>query len=78
MRNGPLKKETSSRNETSGVPFLLKLPGQKAEAPYTKPFDTVVSRGIITSILDGRLTDPNGIPDSIEYLKSGSSKGEIG
>ena len=30
-----------------------------------KPFDTVVTREIIASILDGRLTDPNGLPDSI-------------
>jgi hypothetical protein len=68
------EEETASHNETSGVPFLLKLPGQRAEAPYSKPFDTVVTRGIITSILDGRLTNPNGIPDSIESSKSGLLK----
>lgn len=60
------EEEAASRTNTSGVPFLLKLPGQTSGAAYSKPFNTVVTRQIIADILGGRLTDPAKIPDWIE------------
>jgi hypothetical protein len=58
--------EAASHNSTSGIPFLLKLPGQTTGLSYARPFNTVVTRQIILSILGGRLTDPAQVPDSIE------------
>jgi len=48
------------------VPFLLKLPGQTSSLPYGKPFNTVITRQLITDILEKRLTDPSRISDSID------------
>ncbi len=63
--------EAASHNDTSGVPFLLKLPEQTSGLPYTKPFNTVITRQLITDILGKRLTDPNRISESIErYSKN--------
>jgi hypothetical protein len=45
---------------------LLRLPSQTSAATYTKPFNTVVTRQIITAILEGRLSDPAGVPIAIE------------
>jgi hypothetical protein len=53
------------RQDTSGVPFLLKLPGQTTGIVYGQPFNTIVTRELITSILRGELTDPNGLGDFI-------------
>ncbi len=51
------EEEAASHQDTSEVPFLLKLPGETAGVTYGKPFNTVVTRKLITSILEGRLTD---------------------
>jgi hypothetical protein len=61
--------EAASRGETMGVPFLLKLPGQKGGLGYDRRFDTVVSAWLITAILDGSLTDPNRIADTVVHLR---------
>jgi hypothetical protein len=53
------------RQDTSGVPFLLKLPGQATGIVYGQPFNTIVTRELITSILRGELTDPNALGDFI-------------
>jgi hypothetical protein len=58
--------EAASRQDTSAVPFLLKLPGQASGVVYDKPFNTVVTRRIITDILGGELTTPGLIPQLIE------------
>jgi hypothetical protein len=68
-RHGPewtAEEENASHRDTSGVPFLLRLPSQTSAATYTKPFNTVVTRQIITAILEGRLSDPAGVPIAIE------------
>jgi hypothetical protein len=62
------EEEAASRDDTSGIPFLLKLPGWTSGVTYIKPFDTVVTRQIITSILSWRLTDPAEVPDAITGL----------
>ena len=67
-RGGPewtAEEEAASHGNTSNVPFLLKLPGQTSGVKYTKPFNTVVTRKIITDILDRQLTDPARIADAI-------------
>jgi hypothetical protein len=58
--------EAASRQDTSAVPFLLKLPGQASGVVYDKPFNTVVTRRIITDILDGKLTTLGSIPQLID------------
>ena len=55
-----------SRVETSGVPFLLRLPSQKAEVPYEREFNTVVCRRLITAILSGRVTSAEQVAKEIE------------
>jgi hypothetical protein len=57
--------EAASHQDTSGSPFLLKLPRQTSEVSYDKPFDTIVSRRLIIAILRGGLA-PAGVADEIE------------
>src|SRR6185437_1658136 len=45
------EEEAASHDDTSGVPFLLKLPGQTTGAIYTKPLDTIITRRLLTEIL---------------------------
>jgi hypothetical protein len=49
-----------------GVPFLVKMPGQRERVAYEKPFDTVVTRNILNAILQQRLEDPRAIPAWLE------------
>jgi hypothetical protein len=58
--------EAASHNDTSGVPFLLKLPGQTSGVAYGKRFNTIITRQLITDILEKRLTDPSRISDAID------------
>ena len=58
--------EAPSHQDTSGVPFLLKLPGQTFGVSYERRFNTVMTRKIITDILSQRLTSPEMIAHSIE------------
>jgi hypothetical protein len=58
--------EAASHSDTSGVPFLLKLPEQTSGLTYRKPFNTVITRQLITDILEKRLTGPSRISDSID------------
>ncbi len=60
--------EAACHGDVSGVPFILKLPGQKSGIAYSKPFDTIVTRQTITDTLNGRLTDPNMLPGYIGRL----------
>jgi hypothetical protein len=57
--------ETVSHQDTSGVPFILKLPGETSGVVYTKPFNTLITRQLITAILKGELTDPVALPGFI-------------
>jgi hypothetical protein len=58
--------EAASHQNTSGVPFLLKLPGQTSGVVYDKPFTTTITRQLITNILNGQLTKPGAVPAFIE------------
>lgn len=58
--------ESASRQDTSGIPFLLKLAGQTSGCVYNKRFNTVVTRRLITSILKGQVTDPAAVATLIE------------
>jgi len=62
--------EAASRQDTSAVPFLLKLPGQTSGAVYEKALPTVVTRRLIIEILSGRLTDPAAIPGAIGRIEA--------
>jgi hypothetical protein len=57
--------EAFSHQDTSGVPFLLKLPSQTFPLVYAEAFNTVVTRRIITEILRGKLREPSQIADCI-------------
>jgi len=58
--------EAASHQDTSGVPFLLKLPAQHDGLVYAKTFSTIVTRELIGAILSGRLADPADIGPLIE------------
>ena len=60
------EEQAASRQDTMGVPFLLRLPGQTAGVRYDRHFNTVSSSRVITAILEGRLKDPAQIADAIE------------
>ena len=58
--------EAASHQDTSGVPFLLKLPEQTSGVVYGNRFNTIVTHQLIVGILSGRLTDPGALPGFIE------------
>jgi hypothetical protein len=58
--------EAASHQDTSGSPFLLKLPQQTSPFVYDTAFDTVVTRRLIIGILNGRLTDLPDIAKEID------------
>jgi hypothetical protein len=62
--------EALSHQDTSGVPFLLKLPSQTSPFGYAEAFNTVVTRQIITEILQGKLQEPSQILDCIASRKA--------
>jgi len=51
---------------TLGVPFFVKMPEQVAPVVYSRPFDTVVTRAVITAILERKLSDASQLPEIIE------------
>jgi hypothetical protein len=55
-----------SHQDTSGIPFLVKLPGETSSLVYSKPFNTVLTRRVITGILNGQITDPAAVAATIE------------
>jgi hypothetical protein len=52
------------------VPFLVKMAGQRTPVEYAMPFDTVVTRALITRILAGELTAPEQLPAAIEQASA--------
>jgi len=58
-RSGPdwtAEEEVASRGiDTSGVPFLVRLPREETAVICSRPFDTVVTSDLILDILRGRL-----------------------
>jgi hypothetical protein len=63
--------EAASHQNTSGVPFVVKLPGQTSGVVYSKPFNTILTRRLITVILNGQLRDPSALPDFVERQAHG-------
>src|SRR5579871_3898832 len=55
------QEEAFASMNTSEVPFLVKLPRQSDPVVYEKPFDTVVTRKIISAILGGQITNAGQI-----------------
>lgn len=64
--------EAASHQDTSRVPFILKLPAQTSGVEYGKTFNTIITRQIITGILSGQVTDPNALPGLIERTNTAS------
>jgi hypothetical protein len=60
------EEEALSSTDTAAVPFIVKLPGQTDQVLYDKPFNTVVTRKLITAILQQRLTNAHEIRAMIE------------
>ena len=48
------------------VPFLVKLPGQSGRLDYDKPFNTVLTRGLIEAIAQGRITAPEAVAQFLD------------
>lgn len=48
--------EALASTGAAGVPFIVKLPGRSEQLTYDQPFDTVVTREILMSILLERVT----------------------
>lgn len=65
------EEEAVSRQDTSGVPFLLRLADQQKEITYTPRLNTVVTRRLIDAILDGWLTDPSQIQRQLNNTGGG-------
>jgi len=57
--------ESVARGDTSGVPFLVQLPNESAGMVYKSPFDTIITRGLITEILHRRITTLGQIAQQI-------------
>jgi arylsulfatase A-like enzyme len=69
-RNNPewtSEEEAASHQDTSGVPFLLKLPGETSGIAYNDPFNTIVTRQLLTGILNGQLTESSSLPSLIVH-----------
>ncbi len=58
--------EALPRKGTMGVPFILKMPGQSAPMSFATPFNTVVTRAVITGILERKLTRADQLPAMLE------------
>jgi hypothetical protein len=50
------------------VPFLVKFPSQQDAIVDTAPFNTIISRQLVVSILSGRITSPNQLSSEIGRL----------
>lgn len=59
-----------SHQDTSGVPFLVSLPGETSGATYTQPFNTVITSRLILDILSGSLRQPAAIADAVGDLQN--------
>jgi arylsulfatase A-like enzyme len=66
------EEEIASHTDTSGPPFILRLPGKNTERLYAKPFNTLVTREIIVGILKGTVTASSQLPTVIESAKVAS------
>jgi len=69
-RGGPdwtAEEEAASKDlDTSGVPFLVKLPGDSRSIVYDRPLNTVVTGELILAILRGNIT---GNEQAAEWLR---------
>ena len=52
--------------DTSAVPFLVKLAGKRETLVYDRPFNTVITRRMISAILARRVADNTQIVKLIE------------
>lgn len=62
--------EGVSHMDTMGVPFLVRLPGQTSGVAYSKPFNTLLTRRLITGILRREVVDAGAVAALIEAAKS--------
>lgn len=60
------QEESFARMNTSGVPFIVKMPYQSEPVIYQKPFDTVATRNVLTAIFERRITGGREISSLIE------------
>jgi hypothetical protein len=54
------------------VPYLVHLPGQHSQWTYDAPLETIVSRDLTLSLLDGELQSPGQVIDWLDNRSSSS------
>ena len=52
------------------VPFIVKLPGQREGSSYATPFNTVVTRALILSLMREEVRDPPGLVRWLDQKRS--------
>jgi arylsulfatase A-like enzyme len=65
--------ETFDGKSDPHVPFMLKLAGHAAPASYQNPFHTILTSGLVTSILNGSVATT---PDVLAWLNRHRSESE--
>lgn len=63
------EEEAVSHQDTSGVPFLVSLPGQTSGSIYTQEFNTVITSRLILDILSGSLRPPADVAETVRDLQ---------
>jgi len=58
--------EAASQQDVTGVPFLVKLPGRTSGLSYSRPFNTILTRRLITGILKGEVADAEAVGSFID------------
>ncbi len=59
--------EGNSHQDTTAVPFLLKMPEQKTNRCYDRPFNTVITRRLLDAILSGESESVDDVVALIDH-----------
>ncbi len=62
-------RELTEEIEDQRIPFILKLKNQKNPVTYEKPFNTVITRDIINSLMKGEISTPEELQKQIDRVR---------
>lgn len=54
--------------ENTRIPFIVKLPGQKARVSYTPAFNSVITRYMINAVIRGEVRTPEGLSGWLDNM----------